>query len=480
MVADLKPYAAYRPAEMAWLDAIPSHWTIRRMKYLVREIELRSTNGKEQLLRVSQFTGVTQRLRADGQDEQDTRAASLIGYKRVEPDDLVINIMLAWNGSMGVSNYPGIASPAYCVYRFKSDVLPRYFHYLLRSPAYKARIKAMSTGVVESRLRLYSDDLFRIDAMLPPHEEQTAIVRFLDSATGRLERTIRAKRRVIALLTEQKQAIIHRAVTRGLDPTVPLKPSGISWLGDIPRHWEVRRLRTLVYRIDQGVSPLAVGFLAEGDTWGVLKSGCVNRGTFRETEHKQLAHGFVIDPSIIVKVGDVLVSRACGSPTLVGSVGRVRALHYRLILSDKTFRAMFRDSVDVDFMVFAMNGRYYRQQVEQAISGADGMANNLPLSSLRGFFFAIPPKDEAVAIARRLQNETTSINTAISRLEREIELLREYQTRLIADVVTGKLDVREAAARLPPQELLSDSPDAADDISDNIDEPESAEQEPAA
>jgi type I restriction enzyme S subunit len=204
---------------------------------------------------------------------------------------------------------------------------------------------------------------------------------------------------VIALLNEQKQAIIHQAVTRGLDPNVPLKRSGIPWLGEIPQHWEVRRLRTIVQRIEQGESPLAVGFLAEGDSWGVLKSGCVNRGVFRETEHKQLAKGYEIDEAIVVKVGDVLISRACGSPSLVGSVGKVESLKYRLILSDKTFRAVFRDLVDVDFMVFAMNSRYYRDQVELAISGAEGMANNLPLSSLRDFVFAIPPRMEAGAIA---------------------------------------------------------------------------------
>ena len=246
------------------------------MKYVMQEIDSRSTSGKEQLLRVSQFTGVTQRLRAVGQDEQDTRAASLVGYKRVEPDDLVINIMLAWNGSMGVSHYPGIASPAYCVYRFRPDALPWYFHHLLRSPAYKARIKAMSTGVVESRLRLYSDDLFRIEAMLPPLEEQAAIVRFLDWSNGRLERTIRAKRRVIALLTEQKQAIIHRAVTRGLDPAVPLKPSGILWLGDIPQHWEVRRLGRLA-KIFNGTTPSRANpAYWSGGTTPWLASGKVN------------------------------------------------------------------------------------------------------------------------------------------------------------------------------------------------------------
>ena len=113
MIADLKPYMEYRTAEGGWLGEIPSHWTVRRMKYVVHETDSRSTSGNEQLLRVSQYTGVTQRRRADGLDEPDTRADSLVGYKRVELNDLVINIMLAWNGSMGVSKHVGIASPAY-------------------------------------------------------------------------------------------------------------------------------------------------------------------------------------------------------------------------------------------------------------------------------------------------------------------------------------------------------------------------------
>jgi type I restriction enzyme S subunit len=242
VIDDLKPYPEYKESGVSWLGKIPSNWDVRRMKLLLREVDLRSPNGKEQLLRVSQYTGVTQRRASDGSAEPDSRASSLVGYKRVAVNDLVINIMLAWNGSIGVSRYEGIVSPAYCVYRFKSGARQWYFHELLRLPLYKGRIKTASTGVVESRLRLYSDDLGRIEAIQPPPEEQDAIVRFLDYANGRIERAIRAKRKLIALLNEQKQAIIHRAVTRGLDPTVPLKPSGIPWIGDIPKHWEVLRL----------------------------------------------------------------------------------------------------------------------------------------------------------------------------------------------------------------------------------------------
>jgi type I restriction enzyme S subunit len=243
MIADLKPYAEYKESGLPWLGQVPGHWEVRRMKLLLREVDARSTAGKEQLLRVSQYTGVTRRKSVDGSDVPDTRASSLVGYKRVMPSDLVINIMLAWNGSMGVSRYDGIASPAYCVYRFKPGAIPWYYHELLRLPVYKGRIKTASTGVVESRLRLYSDDLGRIEVIQPPLVEQAAIVRFLDWANGRLERAIRAKRKVIALLNEQKQAIIHRAVTRGLDPSVPLKPSGIPWLGEIPQHWDVIPLK---------------------------------------------------------------------------------------------------------------------------------------------------------------------------------------------------------------------------------------------
>lgn len=474
MIADLKPYPAYKDSGVPWLGKVPEHWGVRRMKLLLWEVDSRSSSGDEQLLRVSQYTGVTQRKVIDGSDEPNTRASSLVGYKRVAVNDLVVNIMLAWNGSMGVSRYDGIASPAYCVYRFRNVVQPWYYHELLRLPVYKGRIKTASTGVVESRLRLYSDDLGRIEAILPPCEEQDAIVRFLDHTDRRIRRYIIAKQKLIKLLEEQKQAIIHHAVTRGLDPNVRLKPSGVEWLGAVPEHWEVLRLKTLVRVIDQGVSPQAENRFADDGSWGVLKAGCVNRGVFRDTEHKRLPADFLFDPNLGVEIGDVLVSRASGSPQLVGSVGRVQSLAYRLILSDKTFRPVFNTRADSDFMVLAMNSRYYRQQVEQAISGAEGLANNLPSSSLRAFAFAVPPVPEQRTIVEHVRGVTNQLLGTISRALREIDLLREYRTRLIADVVTGKLDVRAAAVKLPEEtdepellngaEPLAESDDEIEDV----------------
>ena len=241
----LHPYPTYHPSGVEWLGDVPTNWEMRRFKYLLQERDDRSADGSEQLLRVSQFSGVTERKRVDGGEGPDTRAASLVGYKCVRRHDLVVNIMLAWNGSLGISQFHGIASPAYCVYQFLVDAYPWFFHYLLRSQVYRSYIKTASTGVVDSRLRLYTDDLYQLYAPLPPLPEQAAIVRYLDHADRRIRRYVGAKQKLIALLEEEKQAVISQAVTRGLDPNVRLKPSGVEWLGDVPEHWEVRRLKQI-------------------------------------------------------------------------------------------------------------------------------------------------------------------------------------------------------------------------------------------
>ena len=462
MIEGLKPYPAYMETGLPWVGIYPNHWAIKRGKALFAEsyLPVRAEDGIVTCFRDGQVT-----LRKNRRTSGFMEALYEIGYQGVRRGHLVIHAMDAFAGAVGVSDSDGKCTPEYIVADPRSgEAVPRYFALLVRFAAHQGFILVSCPAVRERAPRFRYSHFGDMLMPVPPKEEQEAIVRFLAHANQKIDGFIRAKRKLIGLLNEQKQAIIHQAVTRGLDPSVPLKPSGIPWLGDIPKHWEVRRLKTLVYRIEQGISPQASGFLAEGDSWGVLKSGCVNHGVFRQTEHKQLAKGFTVDPAIVVKVGDVLISRACGSPKLVGSVGKVQFLHYKLILSDKTFRAVFRPIVNADFMVYAMNGSDYRQQVEQAISGAEGMANNLPLSELRSFIFAVPPFDEAKTIASALDGELAQFNTAITRTEREIALMQEYRTRLTADLVTGKLDVREAASKLPE---LADQPTVEEAIDAN-------------
>ena len=238
------------------------------------------------------------------------------------------------------------------------------------------------------------------------------------------------------------------------------------------RHEEEQDARTLIASIDQGVSPQAEAALADETSWGVLKAGCVNHGVFREREHKRLPKEFAFDPNLAVRVGDVLVSRACGSPKLVGSVARVRSLRYPLILSDKTFRLNFREPRMAEFLVLAMNSGYFRIQVEKAISGAEGLANNLPLSALKDFRLAVPCATEAEAITKSLADQTAEIHAVRDSAAGQAVLMGEYRTRLIADVVTGKLDVR--GVELPPWEEAEDLPALADEA---INEPPEEETE---
>ena len=453
MINHLKPYPEYKESGLPWLGQVPGHWEVRRMKLLLREVDARSTTGKEQLLRVSQYTGVTQRKPTDGSEAPDTRASSLIGYKRVTSDDLVINIMLAWNGSMGVSRYDGIVSPAYCVYRFKPGVLPWYYHELLRLPLYKGRIKTASTGIVESRLRLYSDDLGRIEVIHPPPAEQAAIVRFLDWANGRLERAIRAKRKMIALLNEQKQAIIHRAVTRGLDPDVPRKDSGITWLGEIPAHWEVISLR-MRYSVELGkmlvtkriTGRYSVPYLRNRDVqWDRIS---VSNLPAMDIPPSEFARYTVQRNDLLVCEGGQ-VGRSAFWNEQMPLCGFQKALHrVRSLDNNRDYPRFF----------------YYQMHLAagRGVFSADGNENtiaHLTCEKLRRYRFVFPPYAEQKAVADRLDGDLRQMQITISRLELEISLLREYRTRLVADVVTGKLDVREAAARLPDES----TPDAVED-----------------
>lgn len=455
----MKPpaYSAMKDSGVAWLGEVPEHWDVRRFKYLLRERDERSSTGTEQLLRVSQYTGVTERNRADGADEADTRATSLVGYKLVAKGDLVVNIMLAWNGSLGASLFDGIASPAYCVYRFGRGAQPWYFHHLLRSPAYKARIKALSTGVVDSRLRLYSDDLSRMEALLPPPDEQVAIVKFLDHADRKIRRAIRAKQKLVKLLEEEKQAIIHHAVTRGLDPNVRLKPSGVEWLGEVPEHWEIRRAKAVCSAIVdcKNRTPDAI----DGGRYWVVRTTCVRNGRFNPTG------GYATDEKNFrtwtakgaPRSGDVFFTReapageGCLVPDRTDLCMGQRMMYFR----------PNPELLDPEFLLHSLYGRLTRTYVDVTTNGSTvghlrlGQVNSLPLLWC--------PLAEQQAIVRYISDSTTGIERARVDAAGEITLLREYRTRLIADVVTGKLDVREAAARLPDDVPDVDEPDDQDD-----------------
>ena len=225
-----------------WIGKIPETWAIERMKGLFIERNERNCKGRT-LLSVSQYFGIRPKSETDIADSH--IAESYDDYKEVYQGDFVMNIMLAWNGSYAVSEYDGMVSPAYCVFKFRKDCCKKYFHYLLRTNGYPTAFKTMSRGVIDSRLRLYPEQFYTFPVIIPSVDEQQRISDYLDAKCGEIDSLIALQEQMIEKLKAYKQSIITEAVTKGLNPNAKLVPSGIDWIGNIPEGWEINKLFNL-------------------------------------------------------------------------------------------------------------------------------------------------------------------------------------------------------------------------------------------
>lgn len=466
MIAGLKPYPQYQHTGHDWLGSLPSHWELQRAKRLFREVDERSRTGKEELLSVSHLTGVTPRRL---KNVTMFMAESNVGHKVCRPGDLVINTLWAWMAALGVARHTGIVSPAYGVYRPTegSGILPAYADHLLRTSIYAAEYQRRSTGVNSSRLRLYPEQFLRIPVMVPPLDEQVDIVRFLDWANGRLERAIRAKRKVIALLMEQKQGIVRHAITHGLDSSVPLKPSGFPWIEPIPKHWEVLALKRVLKRLidcEHKTAPLVdESPYRVVRTTAVRQGGLQSRGTYCTSAAAFRAWTRRGQP----EAGDVIFTREApaGEACIVPEGARV-CLGQRTVLMKPN-----KQRLNSQLLVHLIYGGPPRVSITLATQGST--VGHFNMSDIGALMILLPPRAEQDEIVSAIEERTSGLDQTIARLEREIELLREYRTRLVADVVTGKLDVREAVASLP-----DDVQAGIDTVStDEADDPELIDEE---
>ena len=434
MIENLKPYPEYKDSGLPWLGEVPAHWEIRRNGGLFQQ---RNDSGDNELpiLEVSLRTGVRVRDFATSKRKQVMTDRSK--YKRAGQGDLVYNMMRMWQGDAVIAPVSGLVSPAYVVCRALPGIDSGYFSRLFKTDGYLVEIDSASKGIGKDRNRLYWDQFKPICSPLPPASEQAAIARFLAWATNRLDRAIGAKRRIIALLQEQKQAIIHRAVTRGLDPSVPLKDSGIPWLGEIPEHWEiVRNMALFAHRVEQGVSGLSVlqVRLRSGISRERLDQfGRPKRFIADTTKYKRVYRGDIAYNTMRMWQGAVGVSPIDGlvSPAYV-------------VLDA-------REDTHPDFYDLVFHTDAYKRQVNRQSTGIASDRNRLYWDIFKQMENIVMPRSEQRSITDFVHAEIRGLVATNSRLQGEIQLLREYRTRLIAYVVTGKLDVREVAAQLPEE-----------------------------
>ena len=395
---------------------------------------------------VSHKTGVTPRKR----NVIMFLAESNVGYKVCRPGDIVVNTMWAYMAALGVAWQKGLVSPSYGVYRplHHRNLNPDYIDRLLRTEEYRTAYLSRSTGITDSRLRLYPEQFLGIPLLCPPLAEQAAIVRYLHHVDRRIRRYITAKRRLIALLEEEKQAVVNQVVTRGLDPNASLKPCGAEWLGDVPEHWEVRRLRTVaemrVSNVDkhtlEGELPVRLCNYVD-----VYKNDRITQAIpfMSATASEDEIQRFRLERDDVLITKDSETWDDIGIPSLVTESARDLISGYHLamlrpsngVLGAYLFRALQSKSVAHQFHVKANGVTRY----------------GLTHLGIQSIWIPLPPLVEQAAIVKYLDRATTAIDNGIARARRQIELLEEYRTRLVADVVTGKLDVRAAAARLPEE-----------------------------
>lgn len=471
MIENLKPYPEYKDSRLPWLVEVPAHWGVSPLGGLAR-LKSIVNQPERQLLSVYLQRGV---VRFSDVDEKRTNATSedLSKYQSVDPGDFVLNNQQAWRGSVGVSDYTGIVSPAYLVLALSKQYLPRYANLLFRDQVMVSQYLVCSKGVGSIQRNLYWPHLKRVGIVIPPPEEQAAIALFLDWATNRLDHAIAAKRRIIALLQEQKEAIIHRAVTRGLDPSVPLKDSGIPWLGEIPDHWEVITIGAISELLQTGPfgSQLHQSDYISGGI-PVINPSHLSGGEIRHSSRVTITTEKAVALSRHrLRSNDILIARR-------GDLGRcavATASEEGWICGTGSLLLRCKSSViQPDFLQIVFSSRGMCQMLELSSIGAT-MAN-LNEGSVARQCIPLPPLAEQEEIVASIRISSEAENAAIIRLEREITLLREYRTRLIADVVTGKLDVRQAAAELPEEIEPLDAGEPGDEIEElGLDGDEEAE-----
>lgn len=453
-MSQYKPYPAYKDSGVEWLGRVPEHWQQLPLKRLVRSIEQGWSPECESWPATSDEWGVLKVGCVNGGSFRPEENKALPVSLEPRPELSVVkgDVLVSRANTRELvgscvfvpQDYPNLLL---CdkIYRIRAGelVTPAFLAALITVHGRRS-VEIEATGASSSMLNISQSVILDLPVALPASAEQNQIMAATSRETARIDALIEKKTRFIELLREKRQALITYAVTKGLDPNVKMKDSSIEWLGKVPEHWSICNVQHVIEKIEQGWSPDCLNTPAVDGQWGIVKSGCVNGGIFNPQENKALPVHLSPVPEYEIKIGDILMSRASGSPELIGSIALVKEATERLMLSDKIFRLQCSKKMVPAFFVMVMGARLVRAQVEQSISGADGLANNLPQSRIKKFVIPCPPIREQLEISSFVDAQASRLHELGERTKRSIALLKERRSALITAAVTGQIDLREA------------------------------------
>jgi type I restriction enzyme S subunit len=432
----MKAEITYQKTGIPWMKEIPSHWEIRPLRSIFRERgEKNSDNKITQVLSLLKDIGIVKY--EDKGDIGNKKTDKPENHKIVRPGDLVINKMNAVIGSLGVSSYTGTVSQVYYVLILYDNACDlKYYSYLFQSRGVQKSLKTISYGIMEIRESISYTEFKNYKLPKPPLLEQISIAKYLDYQNEKITHFIQKKKAFIELLKEQRQGVINSAVTKGIDHNVKLKDSGIKWLGEIPEHWGLRRLRycgSVQNGLNKGGEYFGKGhpFLGYGDIY--------NNEILPERP-EGLVQSNESDQSICsVKKGDVFFTRTSET---VDEIAFASTCHKTF--DNATFSGFLIRFRPLEGIITPEYSTYYfrSQMLRNYFVKEMNIMTRASLSqdTLKNLWIALPPEDEQIEISKFIKTETTKIDQAIAKAEQEISLIKEYKEAMIAEAVLGKLN----------------------------------------
>lgn len=412
-------YENYKDSNVEWLGEIPANWEIKRVKSLFRLIVDPAPINNQQIL-LSLYTDIGVKPRAE-LEERGNKASTTDGYLQVKKSDIVVNKLLAWMGAVGVSNYDGVTSPAYDIIRPFKQINSVFYHYLFRNQIFVQEMKRYSRGIMDMRLRLYFDKFGEIFLPVPTFQEQVNIVQYIEKVEFQINEAIAQKEKMIELLKEYRQVTINNAVTKGLDPNVSMKDSGIEWLGQIPAHWEVKKIKFILKQMSVKVSAKNSNHKYIGmeniESWS---GKYIETSIETEGDATQFHENCVLFGKLRPYLAKVFLSGfdgICSSEFMVFDILQAEPRYILNLLLSKNF-------------INIVDSSTYGSKMPRA---NPDYINNLLVPS--------PSKKEQKQIADFLDKKMSQFDDAISLKQLEIKKLKEYKTTLIDSAVTGKIKV---------------------------------------
>ncbi len=425
---------------ISWLGDLPEGWEATTVRRVTTFRDVRNDRHDDRLLSLSAYTGVRHK---ELDDENRARTGEdLANYWRVEPALLVVNPMWLNHGSVAVSNIRGVISPDYRVYELRDDLLPRFAHYVFRSSVYRSLYGVLTRGHTTYDRRISKDDFASLPFAVPPMAYQQAIADFLDEKTAAIDALIEKKERLMALVAEKRAVLIHQAVTKGLDPTVPMKPSGIPWIGDIPAHWEMHRVRRLLTR------SLRNGLFKKRDEFG--------SGTRLVNVGDVFADGFLVQPTTLervttshaearsyeVQAGDIFFVRSSLKLEGVAASAVAPPSEEPMVFECHLVGARpDKKKVEPRWLSFYLNSTMVRHHMVAAAKTTT--MTTIGQDELAAVPVSLPPPHEQREVATKLEALLQATTSLDDKIRGQVSRLREYRQGLITASVTGQFQIGE-------------------------------------